>query len=155
MDICNRTFELAKAHLAGLDYRGPVALACDDTKLFATLRLFWDKKEDSYFLIGACGGPIRVPDVDAAQEVLADPNVKKATKVCYIRSHLTAMMTPICSDPAMVYDNPCRWGCANPPRCSPNLREREAWNTFTAPQEGPPWVDRGEDPSRLLFLRWH
>jgi hypothetical protein len=84
MEICDRTFRLAKAHLAALDYCGPVALACDDTKLFATLRLFWDKIKECYFLVGACGGPIRVPDVDAAQEALADPNVKKATKVCYI-----------------------------------------------------------------------
>lgn len=82
MEICDRTFELAKSHLVALDYRGPVALACDDTKLFATLRLYWDKEEKSYFLIGACSGPVRVPDVDAAQEALADPNIKKATKVC-------------------------------------------------------------------------
>ena len=81
MTICDRTFNLATAHLAALDYHGPVALACDDTKLFATLRLFWDKKEECYFLIGACGGPIRVPDVDAAQEALVNPEVKKATKV--------------------------------------------------------------------------
>ena len=82
MDICNRTFTLAKTHLAALDYHGPVALACDDTKLFTTLRLFWDKKEECYFLVGARGGPIRVSDVEEAQRVLADPSVKKATKVC-------------------------------------------------------------------------
>jgi hypothetical protein len=93
MYICDRTFALAKAHLAVLDYHGPVALACDDTKLFATLRLFWDKKEESYFLIGACGGPIHVPDVDAAQEVLVDPNIKKATKVRYIYLHLAMIIT--------------------------------------------------------------
>lgn len=80
-EICDRTFELARSHLAALDYHGPVALACDDTKLFPALRLFWDKKEGCYFLIGACEGPIRVLDVDAAQGVLMDPNVKKATKV--------------------------------------------------------------------------
>ena len=84
MDICDRTFELAKSHLAALDYHGPVALACDDTKLLAALRLFWDKEEGSYFLVGACNGPIRVLDVDAAQEVLKDPKVRKATKVCWI-----------------------------------------------------------------------
>ena len=81
MMICDHTFELAKTHLIELDYHGPVALACDDTKLFAALRLFWDKKEECYFLVGACGGPLRVPDVDAAQEVLEDPAIKKATKV--------------------------------------------------------------------------
>jgi len=122
MDICDRTFALAKTHLAALDYHGPVALACDDTKLFAMLRLFWDKKEECYFLVGACGGPIRVSDVEAAQKVLAGPGVKKATKVCYISSHLTVIITPIHLDPAVVYDNPCRWGRTNPACCSPNLR---------------------------------
>lgn len=81
MEICGRTFELAKVHLATLDYHGPVAVACDDTKLFATLRLYWDKTEECYFLVGACGGPICVPDLNMAQDALADPNVKKATKV--------------------------------------------------------------------------
>ena len=83
MDICDRTFELAKAHLLTLNYHGPVALACDDTKLHATLCLYWDKEKDSYFLIGACGGPIRVANVGAAREALSDHNTKKATKVFY------------------------------------------------------------------------
>lgn len=82
MDICGRTFELAKVHLAALDYRGLVALACDDTKLFPALWLFWDKKEACYFLVGVCNGPIRVVDVDAAREVLTNTHIKKATKVC-------------------------------------------------------------------------
>lgn len=81
MEICDRTFELAKAHLIDLDYHGPVALACDDTELFAALRLFWNKKEECYFLVGACGGLLRVPDVDTAQDVLENPEIKKATKV--------------------------------------------------------------------------
>ena len=89
MEICGRTFELAKSHLIALDYRGPVALACDDTKLFATLRLYWDKEEKCYFLIGACSGPICTLDADAAQEALADPNIKKATKVCRRPPHVS------------------------------------------------------------------
>lgn len=81
MEICDRTFELAKSHLIDLDYHGPVALACDDTKLFAALRLFWNKKEECYFLVGACGGPLRVPDVSAAQDALDNPEIRLATKV--------------------------------------------------------------------------
>ena len=84
MEICEHTFELAKTHLANLDYHGPVALACDDTKLFAALQLYWDKKENCYFLVGACQGPLRVPDIDAAQKVLDDPNINKATKVGHL-----------------------------------------------------------------------
>jgi hypothetical protein len=81
MDICDRTFKLAKAHLTVLDYHGPVTLACDDTKLFAALCLYWDKEKKCYFLVGACSGPICVPDVDVAQEVLRDDKTNKATKV--------------------------------------------------------------------------
>ena len=84
MKICDRTFELVKTHLAALDYHGPVVLACDDTKLFAALRLFWNKEEECYFLVGACDGPVRVHDVDVAEEAIMNPNVKKATKVCYV-----------------------------------------------------------------------
>ena len=37
MEICERSFEIVKDHLETLDYNGPLALSCDDTKLFATL----------------------------------------------------------------------------------------------------------------------
>lgn len=121
MKICDRTFELAKSHLAALDYHGPVALACDDTKLFAALRLFWDKKEGCYFLVGACGGPIRVLDVDEAQEVLMDTEVKKATKVHFVQLLYWCTNNVIYLDPLVVHDNPCGRDCTGPPCCSPNL----------------------------------
>jgi hypothetical protein len=121
MEICGRTFELAKAHLVSLDYHGPVALACDDTKLFVALHLYWDKKEECYFPVGACGGPIRVPDVDAAQDVLADPKVKKATKVCNWSLSTPSQFNNIRRpDSLVVYDDPCQRGCADPPCYSPN-----------------------------------
>lgn len=121
MEICDHTFKLAKAHLTALDYHGPVALACDDTKLFAALRLFWDKKEGCYFLIGACDGPIRVVDVDAAQEVLMNPDVMKATKVRYTWPIYWHGNNTIHLDPFMVHDDPCGRDCTGPPRRSPNL----------------------------------
>lgn len=105
MEICDRTFELAKAYLTELNYHGPVALACDDTKLFVTLRLFWDKKEKSYFLVGACGGPLRVPDVDAARQVLEDPEIKKATKVSMFPAPQYTN-EPVCPGSPVVHYNP-------------------------------------------------
>jgi hypothetical protein len=36
MDISDRNFQLVEDHLKSLDYDGPLALSCDDTKLFAT-----------------------------------------------------------------------------------------------------------------------
>lgn len=152
MKICDRTFKLAKSHLAALDYHGPVALACDDTKLFAVLRLFWDKEEGSYFLVGACGGPIRVLDVDAAQGVLMDPKVKKATKVRHVQFVYRSDNDANYLDPLVVHDDTGGWGCASPPRRSPDLRQRESSDPSATPQQGPLWSDQGEDPSRFLLL---
>ena len=115
MEICDRTFELARTHLIELNYHGPVALACDDTKLFAALRLFWNKKEESYFLVGVCGGPLRVPDVETAREVLENPKIKKATKVCNIYLVPQGINQCFYSGTPMVYDDPCGWDCTDRP----------------------------------------
>lgn len=81
MDVCDRTFQLVEDHLKALNYSGPVGLSCDDTKLFSSLRLYWDADQDSYFLIGGVDGPYRVPDADSVKQVIADGKIKKATKV--------------------------------------------------------------------------
>ncbi|KAJ7691884.1 hypothetical protein B0H17DRAFT_1133424 [Mycena rosella] len=63
MQISKRTFTLVQEHLAALKYDGPVALSCDDTKLFA------------------------VADPEAMKQILADPKIVKGTKVhlwCFI-----------------------------------------------------------------------
>lgn len=115
MEICDRTFEIVKTHLVDLDYHGPVALSCDDTKLFSALRLFWDKKKECYFLVGACGGPVRVPDVDTAQKALENPEIKKATKVGDIQQEPGKINESSYSDPPMVYDDSRGWDCPNRP----------------------------------------
>ncbi|KAJ7712478.1 hypothetical protein B0H14DRAFT_3018370 [Mycena olivaceomarginata] len=74
-------FELIEEYLNTIDYHGPVGLSCDDTKLFASLRLYHDAKENADYLVGAVDGPIRVADPEAMREVLEDPNIVKATKV--------------------------------------------------------------------------
>lgn len=81
MEICNQTFDLVEDHLKALDYTGPVGLSCDDTKLFSSLRLYWDNKENSYFLVGGEDGPYRVPDADSVKRVIAEGKIKNATKV--------------------------------------------------------------------------
>ena len=73
--------ELVSDHLQTLNYDGPVGLSCDDTKLFATYRLYWDSKENAYFLIGGVDGPIRVADPDNIKQVIQDVKAQKATKV--------------------------------------------------------------------------
>ena len=84
MTICKRIFELAQTHLQSLNYNGPVGLSCDDTKLFSALRLYWDKQEESHFLIGSTLGPLRVVDVENMEAVLENARATKATKVDYL-----------------------------------------------------------------------
>ena len=87
MEICDRTFELVADHLDALDFKGPVGLSCDDTKLFATFRLYWDKEQDSYVLIGGTDGPLLVADPDLLQEVIDQAKAHKATKVRQFTNH--------------------------------------------------------------------
>jgi len=80
MDICDRTFDLVSEHLSTLDYDGPVGLSCDDTKLFATYRLYWDSEKKAYFLVGGVDGPIRVANPDNIKQAIQDAKAQKATK---------------------------------------------------------------------------
>ncbi|KAJ7205209.1 hypothetical protein GGX14DRAFT_368089 [Mycena pura] len=74
LTIEDKTFSLLDAHLKAIDYTGPIALSCDDTKLQASLRLYWDGDEQSYYVVGAVGGPIRVMDPSMVGPILDDPN---------------------------------------------------------------------------------
>ena len=81
MDIGSRTFELVAEHLNALDYDGPLGLSCDNTKLFATFRLYWDSNEKSYFLVRGVDGPSRVADAENVKQAIKDARADKATKV--------------------------------------------------------------------------
>ncbi|KAJ8090489.1 hypothetical protein PM082_002377 [Marasmius tenuissimus] len=81
MEICERTYQLAVEHLTGLMYHGPVGLSCDDTKLFSTLRLYWDSEKKSHFLIGAVEGPLAVQDPEGVRTVIEGAKFQKANKL--------------------------------------------------------------------------
>ncbi|KAJ7202518.1 hypothetical protein GGX14DRAFT_330575, partial [Mycena pura] len=81
MELCDRSFTLAKSYLDSIGYEGPVAVACDDSKLFAGLRLHYDAEKGSNVLVGAVGGPILVPDAAAVTRVLHDESVVNGTKL--------------------------------------------------------------------------
>ncbi|KAG6818744.1 hypothetical protein H0H93_002181 [Arthromyces matolae] len=81
LTICDRTFELVVEHLEALNYSGPVGLSCDDTKLFSSLRLFWDAPKETYFLIGGTEGPYPVANPDEVKDILADKSITKSTKI--------------------------------------------------------------------------
>ncbi|KAF9488749.1 hypothetical protein BDN71DRAFT_1435913 [Pleurotus eryngii] len=88
--INERTFQLAKQWLNSLNYSGPLGLSCDDTKLHASLRLYWDSTEQAYFLIGGTDGPILVADPEQVNEALKDFMAEKGTK-----AHLWSLMVPL------------------------------------------------------------
>ena len=83
LEIGDRTFQLVRDHLTALNHTGPVGLSCDDTKLFSSLRLFWDRDKNSYFLIGGVDGPYRVEDPESVRQVISEGKIRKATKVSH------------------------------------------------------------------------
>lgn len=81
LEICNRTFELVTDYLSSVNYSGPTSLSCDDTKLFSTLRLYWDSQKKAHYLLGGIDSPILVNDPENVKEAIAAAKDKKATKV--------------------------------------------------------------------------
>ncbi|KAF8877789.1 hypothetical protein BD779DRAFT_1789442 [Infundibulicybe gibba] len=79
--IQERTFSLVVERLAELDYNGPVALSCDDTKLLASFRPYYDHDRGGYFLLGHVGEPYELADHEAFRNVIHDHELKKATKI--------------------------------------------------------------------------
>ena len=64
-----------------LEYDGPVALSCDDTKLLAAFRPYYDWELDGFYVIGHVGEPYQITDVEAFCEVTESGILEKATKV--------------------------------------------------------------------------
>ena len=106
MDISPQTFNLVADHLQALDYDGPVALSCDDTKLFATYRLYWDSERESYFLVGGTGGPIPVADPDSVKQAIKAAQSVKATKVC-ATVLFPSSITNFTTGPIVVFNDSC------------------------------------------------
>lgn len=76
-----RTFELVEDMLRKLQYSGPVALSCDDTKLLASFRPYYDEDQKKYFVMGHTGDPYELVDHEAFQRVVESQELTKATKV--------------------------------------------------------------------------
>jgi hypothetical protein len=105
MEICEQTFIDVVEHLTALNYAGPVGLSCDDTKLFSSMRLFWDAEKNAYFLIGGADGPRRVINPEEVRAVLSDPKLQKATKVRDGILHVGNQLLTIIVDSSMVFNN--------------------------------------------------
>ena len=142
MEICDFTFKLVADHLDALDYNGPVALSCDDTKLFATYRLYWDKEQDSYVLIGGTDGPLVVMDPDSVQEVIDQAKAQKATKVRVSFRILLFNVSNIdfCRiGPALVLNDSCAKSHSHHCCCTANKRNGCS-SSLCMPQNGSGWI---------------
>lgn len=81
MGIGEENAILARNHLDGIGYNGPVALACDDTKLFPALRTYHDPVDKKWYLLGTTDGAKEIADIESLEETLAMARIEKATKV--------------------------------------------------------------------------
>lgn len=68
--------------MVSLNYSGPTALACDDTKLHPSLQVVWDAKADSNILVGSTiNEATLVANPEELQSLLEGLRDKVATKV--------------------------------------------------------------------------
>jgi hypothetical protein len=69
--------------MLSVDYSGPIALACDDSKLHPSLQVVWDNLEDSNILVGSTlNRAVIVANPEELEKLLVELEGKVATKVC-------------------------------------------------------------------------
>nr|GAT55878.1 predicted protein [Mycena chlorophos] len=81
VEFTRRTITLAKDHMTAMGWAGPVAMSCDDTKLQAALRPFYDEDRESWCILGSTGSPILVANIDEFRRAVESGSVEKATKL--------------------------------------------------------------------------
>ena len=79
--IQDHIFKLVLNMLNQLNYHGPLALSCDNTKLLASLCSFYDKKKKAWFVLGHVGAPYQLLDYEDFQTVTNTGGLQKARKV--------------------------------------------------------------------------
>jgi len=69
--------------MASIDYKGPVALGCDDSKLHPSLQVYWDDSISEHILIGTTVQmKIVVANPEELRAILTQYKDNVATKVC-------------------------------------------------------------------------
>ncbi|KAF9472308.1 hypothetical protein BDN70DRAFT_818838 [Pholiota conissans] len=92
-----RTFELVCDTLTKLNYSGPVALSCDDSKLLASFRPYYDEEKEAYFIMGHVGEPYQLVDHESFRRVVMEKKLEKATKL-----RLFCLQVPIPKVPTII-----------------------------------------------------
>jgi hypothetical protein len=87
IEPCERSYRLVREYLESINYTGPVGLSCDDTKLFAAFRPYWDATEGTYYVVGCVGSPLRIANIEEFEYQLRQGHMEKATKVKLVLTH--------------------------------------------------------------------
>lgn len=75
-------FLLAQSYVISLDYSGPMALVCDDTKVHLSLQVVWDPAENSSVLVGSTlNRTVLVANTEELHGFLIELEDSVATKV--------------------------------------------------------------------------
>jgi len=88
MFINDDCFIRVQTYMTSINYKGPVALGCDDSKLHPSLQVYWDDSVSQHVLIGTTvQEKIIVANPEELQAMLGQYKGNVATKVC---------ATPLC-----------------------------------------------------------
>jgi hypothetical protein len=72
----------ARVYIDSVEYTGPVALGCDDTKLHPSLQVYWDTVLETHVLVGTISTEaIVVRNPEELEQLLLEYKDKVATKV--------------------------------------------------------------------------
>ncbi|KAG8707407.1 hypothetical protein FRC11_007462, partial [Ceratobasidium sp. 423] len=79
--IDDSVYELAENYLSSVGYKGPVSLACDDTKLMPALKTYYDASTKQWYLLGGTTGAIAIGSTEELTSILKEGKVSKAPKI--------------------------------------------------------------------------
>ena len=78
-----------QTYMDSIDYNGPVALGCDDTKLHPSLQVYWDNSISEHILIGTTlQRKIVAANPEELRDLLAKYKDSVATKVRGTSTHI-------------------------------------------------------------------
>ena len=90
MFIDDDCFIRVQTYMDSINYKGPVALGCDDSKLHPSLQVHWDDFISEHILIGTTiQEKIVVANPEELQAMLVQYKDNIATKVCTISLHIS------------------------------------------------------------------
>ncbi|EUC59875.1 hypothetical protein RSOL_328130 [Rhizoctonia solani AG-3 Rhs1AP] len=79
--IDDSVYEIAENYLSSVGYRGPVCLACDDTKLMPALKTYYEASTKQWYLLGGTTGAIALANTDELESILKAGSISKAPKI--------------------------------------------------------------------------